>query len=234
MNLLEKLLAMQESVDKLVKDGQNQSDKYSYVSSETVLDTLRPKMNELKLILMPLVTSAKLGEGQTKSGTTRYMTELFLTFVWVDCESGERLEVPFYAQGVDLAGEKGVGKAMTYAEKYFFLKFFHIATGKDDPDNDGRATSGEKQQKGTQAAKETAEYCRKAVSQMLVELCGGDEEKIKQSLITYTKSEERKYAGVDSIDKVSDASARIVYADVKKKYEKRTGKAFVMVTTDEE
>jgi hypothetical protein len=42
--------------------------------------------------------------------------------------------MPFYAQGVDIAGEKGVGKALTYGEKYFLLKTFNIATDKDDPD----------------------------------------------------------------------------------------------------
>jgi hypothetical protein len=225
---------MQEGVDKLVKDGQNTSDKYSYVSSEMVLDTLRPKMNELKLLLMPIVTNANLSEGQTKSGTTRYMTEMHLTFVWVDCETGERLEVPFYAQGVDLAGEKGVGKALTYAEKYFFLKFFHIGTSKDDPDNDGKTGKGEKSQKGTQAAKETADYCRKAVSQMVNELCGGDDEKVKQTLILFTKNDSRQYAGVDSVDKVTDAAVQVLYAKIKKTYEKKTGKAFAMVAADEE
>ena len=32
---------------------------------------------------------------------------------------------------VDIAGEKGVGKALTYGKKYFLLKFFNIATDKD-------------------------------------------------------------------------------------------------------
>jgi hypothetical protein len=53
---------------------------------------------------------------------------------WVDTESGEELSIPWYGQGVDLAGEKGVGKALTYAEKYFILKQFNIPTDKDDPD----------------------------------------------------------------------------------------------------
>ncbi|MNP04955.1 ERF superfamily protein [compost metagenome] len=44
------------------------------------------------------------------------------------------IECPWYSQGVDIAGEKGVGKALTYGEKYFILKFFNIPTDKDDPD----------------------------------------------------------------------------------------------------
>jgi hypothetical protein len=54
---------------------------------------------------------------------------------WVNAENPEEtIECPWYGQGVDIAGEKGVGKALTYAEKYFILKQFNIATDKDDPD----------------------------------------------------------------------------------------------------
>ena len=233
MNLLEKLLVMQESVETLTKDGENKSDKYNYVSSDMVLNTLRPKMNELKLLLIPEILSARLREGQTKSGTTRYMTELDVSFVWVDCETGERMAVPFYSQGVDLAGEKGVGKALTYSEKYFLMKFFHIGTSKDDPDNDGRSTAGEKPQKGTQAAKETSEYCRSAITQMVSELFGGDEAKIKQSIVVFTKNDSRQYAGVDNVKAISDAAVNVVYAKVKKKYEEKTGHLFVFKKEDE-
>ena len=34
--------------------------------------------------------------------------------------------------------EKGLGSALTYAERYFLLKFFHIATDEDDIDNEQR------------------------------------------------------------------------------------------------
>lgn len=34
--------------------------------------------------------------------------------------------------------EKGLGSALTYAERYFLLKYFHIATDEDDIDNPER------------------------------------------------------------------------------------------------
>lgn len=226
MKLYEKLLTIQQRVDKLVKDGLNKTDKYNYVSSDQVLDTVRPLMNDLKLLLIPEVTDAMLHEGMTKSGTTRYMTELRLSFVWVDGENGEQLPVPFYAQGVDLAGEKGVGKALTYAEKYFLMKFFHVSTSKDDPDGDGTTKSGEKAQRGTQAAKETIAYQRESIRQMLDELCGGDDSKLRMSLLAFTRSDSRGYAGVETIDEVKDAAIPVLYGKVKAKYEERLGKAF--------
>lgn len=226
MNLHEKLMAIQKAVDTIIKDGKNQSDKYDFASNENVLDRFRPLLNQHDLLLIPRMESAALHEGQTRSGTARYLTEIYFTMIWHDVESGEELPVPWYAQGVDLAGEKGVGKAATYAEKTFLLKFFHVPTNKDDPDNDKRTDTGEKATRGTAAAKETADYHRKAITQMLGELYSGDAEKIKAGLIAITKSDKRGYAGADDVSKVSVAALPVVYAKIKKTYESRTGHDF--------
>ena len=228
MNLYQKLLEIQKQVDTIIKDGKNTSDKYDFASDENVLDIFRPLMDANSLLLIPRMENAKLTEGVTRSGTTRFMTEIYFNMVWVDVDSGETLEVPFYAQGVDLAGEKGVGKAASYAEKYFLLKFFHVATKKDDPDNDNRTKSGEIRQRGTAAAKETEDYQRKCIAAMLNELCAGDEEKIKTSLVSLTKSDKRGYAGVDSVARITSAALPVVYSKLGKKYTDRTGKDFVL------
>ncbi|MGM9640537.1 MAG: ERF family protein [Faecousia sp.] len=233
MNLYEKLLDIQSDVDSIIKDGKNQSDKYDFASNENVLDRFRPLLNQRHLLLIPRIETASLHEGQTRSGTARYLTEITFTMTWHDVESGEELSVPWYAQGVDLAGEKGVGKATTYAEKYFLLKFFHVPTRKDDPDNDKRTLSGEKATRGTAAAAETAQYHRKAILQMLSELYSGDEAKIKAGLVAMTKSDKRGYAGTDDISKVSTAALPVVYAKIKKQYESRVGHAFELKEDDE-
>lgn len=228
MNLFEKLLEMQKRVDSVIKDGKNTSDKYDFASDENVLDKFRPMMDELGMLLIPKITGAQLHEGTTKSGTARYMTEIFLDMVWRDVESGEEYVVPFYSQGVDLAGEKGVGKGLTYAEKYFLLKFFHVPTKKDDPDSDGRTRSGEKPQGGTQAAKETEEYLRQSIAQMLTELFGGDEEKMKAGLKWATSSKSRGYSGEEFLEKVSTAALPVCYANLKKAYVDRLGRPFIL------
>lgn len=222
MNLYEKLLAIQKAVPVVKKDGLNQSDKYKYASGVEVLNTIRPLMDELGLLLIPRVDAATMHEGATRSGTTRFLTETFWTFTWHDVESGEELSVPFYAQGADLGGERGVGKAATYAEKTFLLKFFHAATS-DDPDNDNRTKSGELKQKGTAAAGETVAFMREAVPAMLIEMCEGDEEKIKAALIHYTKSDSRGYKGAENVGDISDAALPVVYGKISKEYVKRTG-----------
>ena len=236
MKLLEKLLFIQDSIGKFVKDNTVGEGKQAYqaVSSEQVLEIVRPLMNEMKLLLIPQTNNANVITGTTSSGTARYLTELYMTMTWVDVESGEERSVPWYAQGVDLAGEKGVGKANTYGEKYFFMKFFHVPTPKDDPDGDKKTKSGEKAQKGSQAETETLVFQRYGIAQMLDELCAGKTEDIQRSMLVFTKSEARKYAGVDSVDKLSDPQVPVVYGKVKKKYEERTGHAFVFAPPKED
>lgn len=105
-------------------------------------------MDELGLLLVPAITGTKVSESvvefiekdkwgnQKPKRTTTYFTELTLEMTWINAENPEeQIKVPWYGQGVDIAGEKGVGKALTYAEKYFLLKQFNIATDKDDPDS---------------------------------------------------------------------------------------------------
>jgi hypothetical protein len=91
-------------------------------------------MDEHGLLLVPRVVKNKISPHTTKNGNAEYFTELEMQFTWINSEKpDEQIVCDWYGQGLD-SGEKGVGKAMTYAEKYFLLKFFNIATDKDDPD----------------------------------------------------------------------------------------------------
>lgn len=131
MGLCRKLIEIRKTCTYLKKD--NQGYQFKYVSSSQTLGTLRSKMDELGLLLVPAVKWHNVTEHTSSKGNKEFFTELEVEFTWMDAETGESLTCPFYAQGID-SGEKGVGKAMTYAEKYFMLKFFNIATDKDDPD----------------------------------------------------------------------------------------------------
>lgn len=226
MKLFEKLLAIQTEVSNVIKDGKNNSDKYDFASSENILETFRPLMDKYGLLLIPSIKSTEVHEGTTRSGTSRFLTEIHYNFTWIDVESDDKYTVEWYAQGVDLAGEKGVGKALTYGEKYFLLKFFHVATNKDDPDADKTTKTGEKAKKGTAAQKETVDYMRKAIPMMIAEICNNDEEKMRIAFVTFTKSDSRGYIGVDNINDISDAALGVVYSKAKKEYEKRVGHAF--------
>jgi len=132
-NLVQKIAALRDAVDYLQKKKHEGAVQYAYTSSSQVLASIRAEMKKLKLIITSTVTEAKVTPFVTKNGSPQFLTELSMTMCWVDTESGEELALPWYAQGVDNA-EKGPGKAMTYAEKYFVLKQLNIPTDKDDPD----------------------------------------------------------------------------------------------------
>lgn len=138
MGIWTKLLELQKSVRGLSKDstsGVGQA-SYKYVSGSKVLDIVRPKMDELGLLLIQSVDSidTRRIDYQVKSGLRSEMfTTVMMTFTWVDSETGETLPVKFGANGQN-GWDKGLGSALTYAERYFLLKFFHIATDEDDVD----------------------------------------------------------------------------------------------------
>ena len=133
MGIYEKLGNIYESVGYLQKE--QRGNQYNYVGSSDVLASVRGHMVEQRVILEPRIISANVRDYTTKTGTAQIFTELEMTMTWVDLENpSDKIEIPWYAQGMDLAGEKGVGKALTYGEKYFLLKFFNIATDESDPD----------------------------------------------------------------------------------------------------
>lgn len=142
LNIYQKLIEVRKAVPYLKKEAEGK--QYKYTGSSQVLASVRNKMDELGLLLIPRIISKELSESQIEfkdangdvtKRTTTYFTELIMTMTWVNADKpDETIECPWYGQGVDIAGEKGVGKALTYAEKYFILKQFNIATDKDDPD----------------------------------------------------------------------------------------------------
>lgn len=117
-------------------EGQSGGGRYNYVSGSKLLGVLRPRMDELGLILKQEIIGI---ENTPITYTTRNgeKTEIFTTchfrFTWIDTEDGSKDENLFSANGCN-ALDKGLGSSATYAERYFLMKFFHIATDEDDID----------------------------------------------------------------------------------------------------
>lgn len=135
-NIYQKLVNVRKEVTGLAKDSTTKSSgQFKYVSSNNILSNLRPLMDEQGLLLECRILSHNLlDKWRGAAGQNEHLTELTVEFVWVNSDNPEeKIVCPWYGQGLD-TGEKGVGKALTYAEKYFLLKFFNIPTDEDDPD----------------------------------------------------------------------------------------------------
>lgn len=144
--LYPKLLVIQKTLLGLSKD--KKINTYEYVTGNKLLGEIKPLMNDLGLILKQEVTSIENTRQDYKTGIgTQYekpkseiLSKVMMRFTWIDTESGEKDVNEFGANGQN-DWEKGLGSALTYAERYFLLKYFHIATDEDDIDNDQRKSS---------------------------------------------------------------------------------------------
>lgn len=157
--LFQKLLAIQNEIDGFVKNAQGHN--YKYVDGNQALSVIRPLMILNKLILKQEVISCKntIIDYKTRGGEKReVLSSVHQRFTWVCCETGETDVNEFHANGMN-DFDKGLGSALTYAERYFLLKYFHIPTDADDPDaHKGREQATPQKQTSSQpkAVKEPA------------------------------------------------------------------------------
>ena len=140
MAVYEKLLKIQKRLKAVTKDAKAYN--YDYVSGDKLLDIVRPMMDEYGLLLLPIVLNTssetityKKWDKNTKSviETTEVLHTIKMQMRWVDTEQTEVIDIPFAAVGMN-AFDKGFGSALTYAERYYLLKTFHISTSRDDVD----------------------------------------------------------------------------------------------------
>ena len=136
MNLKQKIIEIRKEVDYLQKDAKGYN--YSYVKEENILAAIKAKMNELEVLLEPHIRNHGLKDFNyiTKSGTsvTESIVSGDLIFVWSDAQSDETREIDWAIYGQNRDASQALGSGLTYCTRYFLLKYFNVATSKDDPD----------------------------------------------------------------------------------------------------
>jgi hypothetical protein len=161
-NIYRKLIEVRKAVPSITKNSRGS--RFRFVSSSQILGALRQAMDAHGLLLIPRLVSERVLEHQTKRGDRLYFTILNIEFTWVNADNpDERIACPWVGQGLD-EGERGVGKALTYAEKYFLLKFFNIPTDGDDPDADDKRPPAKKREASGTAAEKKAEAVNHAAA----------------------------------------------------------------------
>ena len=142
LNLFQKIADVKANIDGFTKDAKSYN--YSYVSGSQVLHRIRNKMIENNLLLVPKTSEENYKQIDVtrfnkKAGreitTSEFIVEMKLTYAWINADKPEeQFEVTFYAVGQQDDVSKAHGTALTYAERYFLMKFFNIPTDEDDAD----------------------------------------------------------------------------------------------------
>lgn len=140
MNLFEKIQAVSNDVRNITKDMTVGNGSYSYKAVSDIDVTLAVKDAETKhrLVSIPikqdLINSEviRIQKKNNEEGLT-YVDTIKMTVRIIDLDdTTQSIEVESFGKGID-SGDKGFGKASTYARKYALLNAYKIATG-EDPD----------------------------------------------------------------------------------------------------
>jgi len=127
MSLYQKILELQKEVTHVSKDSTNTHFRYKYVSESHLIDKVMEAFSAKGLIVIP-----DLVEMRTFELLGKPATEVLYEYTVIDVETGESLKSR--AGGME-QGDKCAFKAMTGANKYYWLRFLQISTG-DDPEKE--------------------------------------------------------------------------------------------------
>ena len=140
MNLFEKIQAVSDDVRNVEKNivvGTGNS-SYRAVADIDVLAKVKEAEKKFRIVSIPVRQELVkteivrvIGQGGYEKITYADIVKMTVRITNLD-NTSEFIEIESYGRGLD-AGDKGFGKASTYARKYALLNAYKIATG-EDPD----------------------------------------------------------------------------------------------------
>ena len=143
MNIYQRTAAITAELGTVAKNMSVKAGSGSYkaVSERDIIDAVKPLEEKYRVYSYPsnrtILESETLENEKTYNGnttkTTSFFTRVQTEYVFVNIDKPEeRFSTIVFSEGID-PGDKGSGKAMTYADKYALMKAYKISTG-DDPD----------------------------------------------------------------------------------------------------
>lgn len=143
--LAQKLVEVAGAAEEIPKRGYNRAQDYHFPKAEDVVLMVRRELLERKVLLLAGEASTEERIRQTKGGSETAITTVHLMFVFLDAETGARIELPWPGRGEDPM-DKGISKALTGALKTFLRQQLLLTWGDDaeaDESTDARASGSE-------------------------------------------------------------------------------------------
>lgn len=141
-NLYQILAKIRSQVNVMQKDGQGYN--YNYVKEESILAKITGLMDKFEISLIPCIMPATTSVEpysytKMRGGKQETVSEILVSaeteWTWVNNQNPkEKIVVSWVMVGQQSDASQAFGAGLTYCTRYFLLKFFNIATSKDDPD----------------------------------------------------------------------------------------------------
>lgn len=230
LNLYQRLAKVRDIADVVQKNKSGYG--YRYVSEDEILAKVKAGMSRYRVSIYPkIMTDEFLNEPRNyeKSKYDKASGQMITTkeVEWVvngvvvytilnDDKPEERFEVAWPICGTQSDMSQAFGSAMTYANRYFYLKFFNIATSEDDPD--------EWKRKKMEAADAEDEAAARATVQKIDEMCrsninDANRDEVKNLIKKFAKDGTANYKKIKKLDE-----ANALYAELKNYFEKTEAK----------
>lgn len=129
-NVYYRILCVMNELSYIAKGDKMVNGQYRFVSHDQVTAKIHPLLVKYGLVVIPSVIDILQDNNRT-------CVKLGVNFINVD-DPKDGFQIIHCGYGVD-NGDKGPGKAVSYAYKYALLKTFCLETG-DDPDYDADAS----------------------------------------------------------------------------------------------
>lgn len=128
--LLTKIHAAQQEAKGVAKSGHNKDEGFDFARFEDVLKEAKRLQGKYRL-----VTTSQLVDEEITLGKQACLVKTVIEYTVTDLDSGGELILRRAGTGLDAPGDKGIYKADTGTEKYFWARLFQIPFG-TDPESD--------------------------------------------------------------------------------------------------
>ena len=189
LNIYQRLAKIRKQVEVIQRNKSGYG--YKYVSEDMILAKISGFMDKYNLSLIPCVvhSSAVVSPYSTKKTKSTNKGDIYeeninevlvsadMIFKWINNDNPEEfVEVPWILVGHQTDGSQSFGSGLSYAMRYFLLKFFNIATPDDDPDK----WRSEQKAAGVAEDKMIAEEIIKSVDEIIKGFLANNSDKVEE------------------------------------------------------
>lgn len=131
--IFEKLVAVNKSIESISKDRKNQAQGFKFRGIDDVYNSLHKPLSDNEVFIVPKILKHDVFERTTKNGGVNFQTIVMMEYTFRTTD-GSSVSCVVVGEANDM-GDKGAGKAMSYALKSALFQMFTIPTeGDNDPD----------------------------------------------------------------------------------------------------